>query len=64
MFVDDLILKPFTLEELKIQIDIVTKHGNDTGCIINLDEKIGITVSSSSRSGNITKLCTEHPLPL
>jgi hypothetical protein len=64
MFVDDLILKPLTLEELKIQIDIVTKHGNDTGCIINLDEKKGITVSSSSRSGNITKLCTEHPLPL
>jgi hypothetical protein len=64
MFVDDLTLKPLALEELKIRIDIVTKHGNDTGCIINLDEKKGITVSSSSRSGNITKLCTEHPLPL
>jgi hypothetical protein len=64
MFVDDLILKPLTLEELKIQIDIVTKHGNDTGCIINLDEKKGITVSSLSRSGNITKLWTEYPLPL
>jgi hypothetical protein len=34
MFVDDLILKPLTQEELKIQIDIVTKHGKDTGCII------------------------------
>jgi hypothetical protein len=64
MFVDDLTLKPLTLEELTRQIDIVTKHGNKTGCIINLDIKKGINVSSSSRSTAITQLCDDHPLPL
>lgn len=48
MFVDDLILKPLTLGELTKHIDTVTKHGNETGCIINLDIKKGFTVSSSS----------------
>jgi hypothetical protein len=64
MFVDDLILKASSLNDIDRQIEIVKNHGNVTGCIINLDISKGITISATTNSKSVATYCENHKLSI